>query len=138
MTDDDYRYPPWIVESDTEVVEATFNPYYDRTAICVFVRIDVETVSEYQTQLLEAVTIDIESKQQLPGVTEMLVDEVFSPKSDWRHEVTEGNDGRDGTIALDNLTDVIAAGQKAAVERVQEEIDEIHLSASRAADSEFE
>jgi hypothetical protein len=55
MTDGDYRDPPWIVESDVEVEDAAFSPYYDRTAICVFVRIDVETVSEYQTQFLEAV-----------------------------------------------------------------------------------
>lgn len=137
-TEGDYRYPPWIVESDLEVVDSTFSPYYDRTAICLFVRIDVETVSEYQTQFLEAVTIDIESKDQLPGVTEMLVNEFFSPKSGWRNGVTEGSDLSDMTITRDKLTDAITAGQKAAVEGVQEEIDEIRQSASRAADSEFE
>jgi hypothetical protein len=138
MTDDDYRYPPWIMESDAEVVDARFSPYYDRTAICVFVRIDVETVSEYQTQFLEAVTIDVESKDQLPGITEILVDEFFSPKSGWRDDVTVGSDQSDVTIAPNKLTDAIATGQKAAVEGVQEKIDEIRQSASRAADSEFE
>jgi hypothetical protein len=138
MIDGDYRYPPWIVESDVEVVDAAFSPYYDRTAICVFVRIDVETVSEYQTQFLEAVTIDVESKDQLPGVTEILVDEFFSPKSAWRNDVTVGSDQSDVTIAPDKLANAIATGQKAAVEGVQEEIDEIRQSASRAADSEFE
>ncbi|HET7323384.1 MAG TPA: hypothetical protein VFJ06_03555 [Halococcus sp.] len=134
-TDGDYQYPPWIGESDMEVVDATFSPYYDRAAICVFVRIDVETVSEYQTQFLEAVTVDSESKDQLPGVTEILIDEFFSPKSGWRDDVTEGSDV---TIAPDTLTDAIAAGQNAAVEGVQEEIDEIRQSASRAADAECE
>ncbi|WP_340681210.1 hypothetical protein [Natrinema caseinilyticum] len=138
MIDGDYRYPLWIVESDVEVVDAAFSPYYDRTAICVFVRIDVETVSEYQTQFLEAVTIDIESKDKLPGVTEILVDEFFGPKSGWPDDVTVGNDQSDLTIAPDKLTDAIAAGQKTAVEGFQEEIAEIRQSASRAADSEFE
>jgi ElaB/YqjD/DUF883 family membrane-anchored ribosome-binding protein len=137
-TDGDYRYPLWIVESDVEVVDTTFSPYYDRTAICVFIRIDVETVSEYQTQFLEAVTIDVGSKDQLPGVTEILVDECFSPKSGWRDDVTVGGDHSDVTIAPDTLADAIAAGQKAAVEEVQEKIDEIRQSASRAADSECE
>lgn len=137
-TDGDYRYPPWIVESDVELKDATFSPYYDRTAVCVFVRIDVETVSEYQTQFLEAVTIDIGSKNQLPGVTEMLVEECFTPTSGWRDDVPAGSDGSDVTIAPDTLTDAIAAGQNAAVEGVQEETDEIRRSASRAADSEFE
>jgi len=138
MIDGDYRYPLWIVESDVEVVDAAFSPYYDRTAICVFVRIDVETVSEYQAQFLEAVTIDIESKDQLPGVTEILVDEFFGPKSGWPDDVTVGSDQSDMMIAPDKLTDAIAAGQKTAVEGVQEEIAEIRQSASRAADSEFE
>ncbi|MFC6943080.1 hypothetical protein ACFQE8_24490 [Salinirubellus sp. GCM10025818] len=138
MTDGDYRYPPWIMESDAEVVDARFSPYYDRTAICVFVRIDVETVSEYQTQFLEAVTVDVESKDQLPGVTEILVDEFFSPKSGWRDDVTVGSEQSDVTIAPEKLADTIATGQKVAVEGVQEEIDEIRQSASRAADSEFE
>ena len=134
MTDGDYRYPSWIVESDAEIGDATFSPYYDRTAICVFVRIDVETVSEYQTQFLEAVTVDIASKEQLPGITETLVDDFFSPQSARPHEVT---DGGDGTIVPDKLTDAIAVGQKAAVEGVREEIGDIRRSASRAADSEF-
>jgi len=138
MTDGDYRDPPWIVESNVEVEDAAFSPYYDRTAICVFVRIDLETVSEYQTQFLEAVTIDVESKDQLPGVTEILVDEFFSPKSGGRDNVTGGNDESDVTIAPEELTDAIVTGQQAAVEGVQEESDEIRQSASRAADSEFD
>ena len=137
-TDGDYRYPPWIVGSDVEAVDAAFNPYYDRTAICVLARIDVETVSEYQTQFLEAVTIDVESKNPLPGVTEILVEECFSPKSGRRDDVPVESAQSDVTVAPDTLTDAIVTGQKAAVEEVQEAVNEIRQSASRAADSEFE
>ncbi|WP_221621753.1 hypothetical protein [Halocatena pleomorpha] len=138
LTDSDYRYPPWISKGDIEIDDATFSPYYDRTAVCVFVRIDIETVSEYQTQFLEAVTVDTKSKDRIPGVTEILVDELFSPTTDWRGGVTEGGGTGDETIASDTLTDAIVAGQKAATKDVQEKIDEIRRSASRAADSEFQ
>jgi len=58
----------------------------------MFVRIDIETVSEYQTQFLEAVTVDVESTEQLPNVTELLVDEFFTPGSDWPADSTEDDD----------------------------------------------
>ena len=138
MTDGDYRYPPWIVESAVEVEDAVFSPYYDRTAICVFVRIDVETVSEYQTRFLEAVTIDVESTDQLPSVTELLVEKFFNPKSGWRDDATGGDDESDVTIAPEKLSDALLAGQETAVESVQQDVDDIRQSASRAADSEFE
>lgn len=133
---DDYRYPSWLMEDDVEVVNKTFSPYYDRTAICVFVRIGVETVSEYQTRFLEAVTLDVASKKQLPGITEILVDECFTTNA------TAGATGSETedvvTIPPDELADAITAGQETAVNEIQEEIDEIRQSASRAADSEFE
>jgi hypothetical protein len=138
VTDGAYRYPSWIRESDVSVDEAVFSPYYDRTAVCVFVRIDVETVSEYQTQFLEAVTVDVESTEQLPNVTELLVTEFFTPGSDWPAEAVEvGDDGGEMT-PTEKLNSAITAAQKVVVEGVEEEISKVRQSASRAADSEFE
>jgi uncharacterized protein YukE len=136
--DGDYQYPPWITESNVECVDASFTPYYDRTAICAFVRVGVETVSEYQTQFLEAVTLDIASKNCLSGITEKLVEQCFKPKADPLYDVTENSKGDNGQISPDELADAISVGQEAVVAEVQEEIDEIRQSASRAADSEFE
>lgn len=138
IADGGYRHPPWILESDVEVVETAFSPYYDRTATSVFVRIDVETVSEFQTQYLVAVTVDIESNDQLPGITELLVEEFFTPKSNCTATGTEDPNGGDATFSSDNLKSAISTSQKAAVGEVQEKIDEIRQSASRAANSEFE
>ncbi|TKX37966.1 hypothetical protein EXE51_05060 [Halorubrum sp. CGM5_25_10-8B] len=138
VTNGEYQYPPWILESDVDVDDATFSPYYDRTAICVFVRIDIETVSEYQTQFLEAVTVDVESNEPLPNMTELLVEQFFTPKSAWPTEATEDDVSRAETIATEKLHDVFSTGQKAAVENVEDEIAEVRQSASRAADSEFE
>lgn len=137
-TNGEYQYPPWILESDVDVDDATFSPYYDRTAICVFVRIDIETVSEYQTQFLEAVTVDIESNEPLPNVTELLVAEFFTPKSTWLTETTEDDVSGAETIATEKLHDALSTGQKAAVENIEDTIAEVRQSASRAADSEFE
>lgn len=138
VTNGEYQYPPWILESDVDVNDATFSPYYDRTAICVFVWIDIETVSEYQTQFLEAVTIDIESNESLPNVTELLVAEFFSPKSTWTTEATEDDVSGAEAIAAEKLHDAFSTGQKAAVENIENTIAEVRQSASRAADSEFE
>ncbi len=138
VTDGEYQYPPWILESDVDVDNATFSPYYDRTAICVFVRIDIETVSEYQTQFLEAVTVDIESNEPLPNVTELLDEKFFTPKSSWPAEVTEDDVSGVETIAADKLHNAFSTGQKAAVENVDDTIAKVRQSASRAADSEFE
>jgi len=137
VTDGTYQYPPWIRESDVDVVDATFSPYYDRTAVCMFVRIDIETVSEYQTQFLEAVTVDVESTEQLPNVTELLVDEFFTPGTEWPAGSTEDGDDESG-VSSEKLNTAITTGQKAVVEGVRDEISGVRQSASRAADSEFE
>ncbi|MFC5134793.1 MULTISPECIES: hypothetical protein [Haloferacaceae] len=137
VTDGIYQYPSWTRESDVDVVDATFSPYYDRMAVCVFVRIDIETVSEYQTQFLEAVTVDVESTEQLPNVTELLVDEFFTPGSDWPADPAEDVDDESG-VSSEKLNTAITTGQKAVVEGVRDEISEVRQSASRAADSEFE
>jgi hypothetical protein len=138
MISDDYQYPAWITESSVDVVNETFDPYYDRTAICVFVRIGIETVSEYQTQFLEAVTLDVESKNQLPGVTERLIDEWFTAKAVPPCETARGDTEDDVTISPDKLADMITVGQEIAVKEVREGIDEIRQSASHAAAAEFE
>lgn len=130
-----YQYPQWITESDAEVDSATFNPYYDKTAICVFVKVSVETVSEYQTQFLEAVTLDVESKERLPNIADILLNEFYSPKGSPPFDVP--ND-EEVSIRIDELKRSVAVGQELAVEGIQGDISAIRESASRSADSEFE
>lgn len=133
---DSYRYPDWVAESDAEVADATFSPYYDRTGVCAFVRVGVETVSEYQTQFLRAVALDAESGDRLPGVAETLVAEWFEPTAD--PPLESAGESADAALSEEALADAIAAGRRAAVEDVRDEIAEIRRSASRAADAEFE
>jgi hypothetical protein len=133
-----HQYPSWITESAVSVVDSNFSPYYDRTAVCVFVKIGVETVSEYQTQFLESVTVDIESEQQLPGISEILVEDFFAPGESSSFGTTENDVDESLEVSSEKLASAISAGQKAAVEEVRDEIAEVRRSASRSADSEFE
>lgn len=132
----EYSYPSWIAKSNVTVEDAIFTPYYDRTAVCVFVKVGVETVSEYQTQFLEAVTIDVESETKLPGITDILIKEVFTPSSEPPREIV-GADKQE-SIPADTLASVISTGQEASMEEVHQEVAEIRQSASRSAKSEFE
>ncbi|WP_435345081.1 hypothetical protein [Haloarchaeobius sp. HRN-SO-5] len=138
LIDGDHRYPSWITESDVSVVESSFNPYYDRTAVCVFVKIGLETVSEYQTQFLEAVTVDVESEQQLPGISEILIEGFFVPGESLSSGTTEYGVDESLGVSSTKLASAISAGQKAAVEAVRDKIAEVRQSASRSSDSEFE
>jgi hypothetical protein len=138
LIDDAHRYPSWVTESEVSVEDSSFSPYYDRTAICVFVKIGVETVSEYQTQFLEAVTVDVESEQPLPGISEILVEGFFAPGEPLSSDTTGYDVDESLEVSSEKLANAVSAGQKAAVEAVRDEIVEVRQSASRSADSEFE
>lgn len=136
LTGDDYQYPDWITESDLHVSDASFNPYYDRAAIFLLARISVETVSEYETQYLEAVAIDVTSEEELSGLPEVLLRSFYDPKT---QPETEGTDDFEATSELDadTFASVISTGQRAALDNIREELEKVRETASRAADSEF-
>jgi hypothetical protein len=83
LTDDflgeDYSLPRWLTDSPLDIVDASFSPYYDRTAVCLFVEVGIETVSTYRTEFLEAVSVDTSSKQPLPNLAETVMDSYFDP-----------------------------------------------------------
>jgi hypothetical protein len=121
--------PQWIQKSDLEVINATFAPYYDRTAVVLLYRISIETVSEYQTELLRAVAVDTRSMDPLPKLEDTFLQTVSSPAA---IESSPVDFDRDKTHNLIEQT------REAVVERVQPKIDDIHQEASRAADAEIE
>lgn len=130
-SDDTQIEPPvWIVESRVSVNDVAFTPYYDRTAVVILFRISIETVSEYQTELLQAFALDARSKDSLPTLEETFL------------EVTslDSNLIEDGSLEIERaeIRRLINDTQDRAVERIQPRIDEIHQEASRAAESEIE
>jgi|GEM_PF-1488262 len=139
FTDDqiegEYTYPDWIVESDVRVESANFAPYYDRTALCVLVDVSVETVSEYQMDSLEAITIDIDSLNPLPGLTETLLETMFNPESALGESASESSVSEAG---VDSISEVLNKAQELALEGVQESLQQTREEATQAAEAEFE
>ncbi|SDN08155.1 hypothetical protein SAMN04487949_3292 [Halogranum gelatinilyticum] len=133
--DRNYTPPSWITAGDSEVIDATFTPYYDKTAICLFVKVGVETVSKYQTQFLEAVAVDLESESILPRIPSILLSKFFAPRNVPRVDLSVD---ADPSVSSEKLTTVITSGQEYAVEHLEGDIDELRRSASESAGSEFE
>ena len=139
LTDDflgeDYSLPKWLTDSLLDIVDASFSPYYDRTAVCLFVEVDIETVSTYRTEFLEAVSVDTSSKQPLPNLAETVMDSCFDP-AERRSVFPRDTTGR--VVTTDELTATIEVGREAALEGVRDDLEEIRRTASRAASTEFE
>ncbi|TKR27984.1 hypothetical protein [Natronomonas salsuginis] len=131
----DYLYPDWILESDAQVESANFVPYYDRTALFVLVEIGVETVSEYQRDLLEAVTVDTNSSEVLPNLTttvsELMFDLIMDPL-----EPTSEDGGSE--ISIESLEKPLKDAQDIALDAVEEVLQQTREEATRAAEREFE
>jgi hypothetical protein len=124
------QIPEWLQASDIEVSSADFTPYYDRTAIVVLFRVSIETVSEYQTELLQAVALDTRSEEFLPTLEETFL-QITSPNND--AGTSEPMD-----MQAADIQPLLDTAREQVVDRIQETIDEIHQEASRAADAEVE
>lgn len=66
----DVQLPPWLTDGSVEVVDHSFTPYYDRKALCALYHVGLETVSEYQSEELRAVAIDLDRSSRLPALAE--------------------------------------------------------------------
>ncbi|WP_135806763.1 MULTISPECIES: hypothetical protein [Halorussus] len=128
---DDVAIPQWIKEGDVEVSEIQFTPYYDRTAIVVLFEVSIETVSEYQQELLRAIAIDHRSEQRLPALEETFLQMTSIPTNS-SPTTTELSLSRSDARSL------LGTAQDQLMQSIQNEIDEVHNEASRAADAEVE
>ncbi|WP_181685011.1 hypothetical protein [Halorhabdus salina] len=128
---DDVVIPQWIKQGDVEVREIQFTPYYDRTAIVVLFEVSIETVSEYQQELLRAIAIDHRSEQRLPALEETFLQMTSIPTNS-SPTTTEFSLSRSDARSL------LGTAQDQLMQSIQNEIDEVHNEASRAADAEVE
>ncbi|RLM60176.1 hypothetical protein, partial [Halorubrum sp. Atlit-26R] len=122
--------PQWLQENNINVNDATFTPYYDRSAIAIHYRISIETVSECQTELLRVTAIDIRSMERLPNLEETFLESTLPTEPQIESQPVD--------IEKSTADELIAQTREQIVERVQPKIDEIHQEASRAADTEIE
>jgi hypothetical protein len=126
----DIETPKWLRHSDVEVQSAQFTPYYDRTAVVILFGVGVETVSEYQQELLRAVAVDARSEEHLPRLAESFI-ELTSLGS---NETSDGN----AQLTQTEAQPILEIARKLVLDGLQDQLDEIHQEASRAADSEVE
>lgn len=124
------RVPDWLRESEFEVSEATFSPLYDRNAVVFLFRVSIETVSEFQTEILRAAATDVRSGDPLRTLEETFLS-VTSLEG--QTVTTEAAD-----LERSEIEPLLEDARERISSRVQPEIDEIHEEASRAADAEVE
>ena len=76
LTGDDIEFdtPDWVMGDSVELTDQQFTPYYDRNALCVLFHVGVETVSEYQQDLLRSVAIDLTDHEPRPELAQTCLD----------------------------------------------------------------
>ncbi len=128
--DTQVEIPPWLEGNDIKVKTLQFTPYYDRTAVLILFRVGIETVSEYQKELLRAIAIDVRSEECLPKL-----EETFLRMTSLAEEAPTRTQ-----IELDkgSVRPLLDTARSHLVGRIQRQIDETHQEASRAADAEVE
>ena len=122
--------PSWITAGPLEITDQTFTPYYDRRALCALFHIGIETVSEYQTEKLRAVAIDLVDREERPQLADSYLD---LTESGTHERITAG-------LSIDEQS--IASGLEHARKCVKNEIgptiQAIREQASHAAETEFD
>lgn len=119
--------PDWLTKSDIVVRSHEFVPYYDRTAVVVLFSLSVETVGEYETELLHAVAVDTRSNEVLDGMENVLLEAVDEDPSAADVEVDEME-----------IEEAVEAARDEVEEEVMPEVEEIREKASKAAAVEME
>ncbi|WP_080506028.1 hypothetical protein [Halorubrum sp. BV1] len=127
--DTEITLPPWIVNSEASVESANFTPYYNRTALVVLFRVNIETVSDYQTELLRASAVDTHSEEILPELAETVLEHIDP-------ETTI--DRTPARVSSEDVRQLVGSVRTDVVSDVEPKIDEIHEAASRSADAEIE
>lgn len=132
LTGDDVNFddPDYVVGESTEVTNQQFTPYYDRHALCVLFDVGVETVSEYQCEMLKIGAVDLadhESRPQLAQTCLKYLEQTSPRPSESNHRLTDGE-----------LTEAIAACREMVRVEIDSNIEDIREKATRAASVEIE
>jgi len=128
--DAEITLPSWIINSEASVESANFTPYYDRTALVVLFRVSIETVSDYQTELLRASAVDTRSGEVLPELAETVLTYTVPDQATV--------DCSSAQVSSDDARQLMESIRDDVVSNVEPTIDEIHEAASRSADAEIE
>jgi hypothetical protein len=124
------RLPTWLTAGPIEVIEQSFTPYYDRRALCTLFHIGIETVSEYQTEELRAVAIDLNGDEKRPRLGETYL------------ELAGSEDGQQLSmgpqIDRSTLEETLLSARRALEREIEPDIQELRERATRAAAVELD
>lgn len=124
------QLPGWLVNGDLVVEDASFTPFYDRTAIGVQFHVGIETVSEYQTEFLHVVAIDVRSTEALPRLAHTYL-KLIDVERESLAPVSISPD-------IDSISDAVNQAQMELKNEIQPALNDVHENASSAADAELE
>lgn len=132
LTGDDVEFdtPDWVRGDAIEVTDQQFTPYYDRNALCVLFHVGIETVSEYQRDLLRAVAVDLADHEPRPKLAQTCLD------LSERNGTSLAETGH--TIASDEVAKAISACREIVENAIDPEVREVRKKATRAATVEIE
>ena len=122
--------PSWIAAGPTKVTGQTFTPYYDRRALCALFHIGIETVSEYQTEKLRAVAIDLTDQEERPRLADAYL---ALSESNTREQISDGLNVDEQSIA-----DGLESARRCVETEIAPTIQEIREQATHAAETEFD
>lgn len=122
--------PKWLDKSEVEVIDFDFTPYYDRTALVVLVKVEVETVSEFQTDLLRVTAVDLRLNECVPALAERYL-EMTDIDTRSLPSFTQ-------TIDLESVSAAIETATSDVENQLQDRIEHFREDASRAAEEELE
>ena len=114
--------PEWLRESPGRVASATFYPYYDAQVVCVWLRAEIETPSQFQRESLHTVVVDTETGDRVDCDPTALLDAAET-----------GGDGA-GESAVERALETARSHVVAALDTV---IDRVETEAGRAAATAF-
>ena len=130
---DELPNPAWLSNSALSTVEATFTPYFERTGVWTLVDVSIETVSEFEQDILISVGLDPETGDRLPLLEEL------------GEQLTGANDINIPDVSVDRRReqDIEPAPLETQIEPIIEKkltatIDSIRQQAANAASVEFE
>ena len=123
------RPPSWLTNSQVDVAERAFTPYYDRRAVCALFHVGIETVSEYQREELHAVAIDLNDHEERPGLAETYLELT----GDEQRELDEVR-----AIDEQELTDALDVSYTALEDDLASTVQDTRERATRAAEVELD
>lgn len=132
LTSDNIEFdtPDWVASDSVEVTDQQFTPYYDRNAVCVLFHVGIETVSEYQRDLLRSIAVDLTDHEPRPQLAQTCLS-----LSEWKGTPPPETDH---TIGNDEIVKTISACREIVEGAIDSEVREVREKATRAATVEIE